>query len=75
MKRLLLPENAYKCEGQELVFGKVFTDGGLVVSDDVAELIVPALVSFYGVEVEDVPETVVPDEDADPALTASQTKK
>ena len=75
MKRFLLPEGAYKCEGQEVVLGKVFTDGELTVSDDVAELIAPALVNFYGVTVEAVEEIDAENNDEDPALTASQTKK
>ena len=75
MKRFLLPEGAYKCEGQEVVLGKVFTDGELTVTDDVAELIAPALINFYGVEVEAIEEVNAEDNDEDPALTATQTKK
>ncbi len=78
MLRFNLPEAAYKCKGQEVVNGKVFTDGELVVTDDVGKMIGPALLHFYDVTVEKV-EEIKDEKDADPdadaSLAASNTKK
>ena len=43
-----LPKSAFKCEGREQVGGHVFTDGQMVVSDDIAQLIFRNLTTFYG---------------------------
>lgn len=77
MLRFKLPKDPYKCEGTEIVHGKTFVDGELIVSDDVGKMIGPALLHFYGVEVEQV-EEIKSDEDvdpdADPSLQSSETQ-
>ena len=72
-----LPEHAYKCEGQEVVGGKVFTDGELVVGNDDAIKMAPVLCGFYGVTMEAVVEVDPNAKDSnvkDPSLGKDQTK-
>jgi len=72
-----LPKSAFKCEGREQVGGHVFTDGQMVVSDDIAQLIFRKLTTFYGCTVETVveEETTSDNGEQDPNLTTDETKQ
>jgi hypothetical protein len=77
-KKIVLPEKAYKKEGQELVGGQIFTDGELHLSDEDAARMFPKFINFYSCTVEDVQPAQSEDDDddgdPDPSLSSSETK-
>lgn len=78
MAKLFTLPNAFKKDGKfqkkTTVFGKEFTDGQLLLSNDDAQKTGPVLLRFYACTVENIDDAVEEESGEEGSLAASQTK-